>query len=116
MKGQNLKQVIEETVLDVFGDMYFMFPEPVGEDEGVSFSAESCFRARVPLENSSEGLLLYGSEQLVADMAKNILGPDQTIGEDELLDVFKETANVIAGNLVSRLGVDSDAALGIPVA
>ncbi|NVM56876.1 MAG: chemotaxis protein CheX [Desulfobacterales bacterium] len=116
MKEEDLQRTIKETVLDVFVNMYFMFPEPIGEHEAVSWFPESCFRARVCLENRPEGLFLYGSEQLVAEMAENLLGPDRTIGEADLIDVFKEAANVLAGNLVSRLALGRDVAIGIPVA
>jgi hypothetical protein len=49
-------------------------------------------------------------------MAKNLLGTDRPIAETDLIDVFKETANVIAGNLITRLAFDSSIALDVPVA
>ena len=36
--------------------------------------------------------------------------------EGGLIDVFREAANVIAGNLITRLALDSSIALDVPVA
>lgn len=49
-------------------------------------------------------------------MAKNLLGTDQPIAEADLIDVFKEAASVIAGNLIARLALDSSINLDVPVA
>jgi hypothetical protein len=116
MKREEIQRAVKEVVLHVFENMYFMFPEVIAEDEPVPSFPESCFKAGVAVKNGSETLMLYSSEQLVVDMAKNLLGADQPFAETDLIDVFKETANVIAGNLMTRLGLDSSVALDVPVA
>lgn len=116
MKREDIEGALKEVVLDVFENMYFMFPEVIAEDTPLPSFPESCFKTSVAVKNGSEVLMLYGSEQLVVDMAKNFLGADEPIAEDGLIDVFKEAANVIAGNLITRLALDSSIALDVPVA
>ena len=116
MKREDIQRAVKEVVLDVFENMYFMFPEVIGEDDPVPPFPESCFKVRVALKNGSEVLMLYCSEKLVAEMAGNLLGADQPIAEADLIDVSKETANVIAGNLVTSLALDASVGLDVPVA
>lgn len=116
MKKVDIQEAIQKVVLDVFENMYFMFPEVVTEDDPMPSIPKSCFKASVTLKNGSELFVLYAFEQLVADMAKNFLGTDKAIGETDLIDVFQEAANVIAGNFITRIGLNSSIAFNIPVA
>ena len=116
MKREDMQGVVKEAVLDVFENMYFMFPEAIAEDDPVPSFPASCFDARIAFKNRSEVLMLRGSEQLVVGMAKNFLGTDQLIAETDLIDVFKEAANVIAGEVITRLSFDSSVAPDVPVA
>ena len=116
MKSQDIQRAVEEVVLNVFENMYFMFPEVIGEGDPVPSFPESCFKARVSIQNSSEILVLYGSEKPVVGMANNLLGTDQPIGEVDLVDVFKEAANVVAGNLLTTLALDDGVGYNVPVA
>ncbi|MBW1795780.1 MAG: chemotaxis protein CheX [Deltaproteobacteria bacterium] len=116
MKREDIQEAVEEVVLDVFENMYFMFPEVIAEDDPAPSFPESCFKAGVAVKNTSLVLMLYGSKQLVTDMAKNFLGTAQAIADTDLLDVFKEAANVIAGNLITRLALDAGIGHDVPVA
>jgi hypothetical protein len=116
VKREEIQVAIKKVVLDVFENMYFMFPEVITEDDPVPSLPEKCFRARVVVKNSSEAFMLYCSEQLVVGMAKNLLGRDHATAEADLVDVFKETANIIAGNLVTTLALDGSADFDVPVA
>jgi hypothetical protein len=107
---------VKKVVGDVFQKMYFMFPEALGEDASVPFLPGSCFRAKVGMKNGPKVVMLYGSEQLVIGMARNLLGTDQVPKESDLVDIFKEAANVIAGNLIVTLTLDGSVRLEIPVA
>lgn len=116
MKREDIERDLKEVVLYVFENMYFMFPEVIAEDIPLPSFPESCFKASVAVKNGSEVLMLCGSEQLVVDMAKNFLGVEEPIAEGGLIDVFKEAANVIAGNLITRLALNSSIALDVPMA
>ena len=116
MKKEEIQRVLKDIVLDVFENMWFLFPEAITEGDPAPGLSGPCFKAEVVLKNGAEAFVLYGSEQLVKDMAKNFLGTDQPIAEADLVDVFKEAANVLAGNLVTRLSLNSGLDPGIPVA
>ena len=116
MDKEDIQHAVEKVVRDVFENMYFMFPEVAQDDDQAALPPERCFKARVGVKNGSEVFVFYGSEQLVSRMAKNLLGTDQASKASDLVDVFKEAANVIAGNLVTTTGVDRSVGLEIPVA
>ena len=116
MKTEDIERAVKEVVLDVYENMYFMFPEVIGKDDPVPAFPESWFKARVAVKNSPVEFMLYSSERLVVDMAKNLLGTDQPLIEAELVDVFKESANVVAGGLVTSLALDTNVRVDIPVA
>jgi len=116
MKREDIKNVIEQVIRDVFENMYFMFPEVVGEDDPAPSLLETCFKARVRAKNGLEVFLFYASERLVTGMAKNLLGTNQATKESDLVDVFKEAANVMAGNLVTALALGGSVGLDIPAA
>ena len=116
MKRKEIQQAVREAVPDVFEKMYFMFPELVLEDDLELSFPESCFKATVAVKNSSELIVIYGSEKLVMDMAGSFLGTDQVIKDSDLVDVFKEAANVIAGNIVTNLSLEGSIGLDVPVA
>lgn len=116
MTREDIQNAVNRVVGHVFQKMYFMFPEALGEDDPVPTLPGSCFRARVGMKNGLEVVVLYGSEQLVISMARNLLGTDQAPEESDLIDIFREVANMIAGNLILSLTPDSRVRLDIPVA
>ena len=115
MKSEDIQKAVKEVVLGVFENMYFMFAEVIGEDDLVPSLPKSWFKANVAVKNSPVAFTLYGSEHLVVEMAKNLLGTDQPLEEAELIDVFKESANVVAGGLVTRFALDTSVGLDVPV-
>jgi hypothetical protein len=116
MAKEHIQDAVKRVVGDVFQKMYFMFPEPLYEDDPVPSLPEPCFRAKVGIKNSPKVVMLYGSEQLVIGMARNLLGTDQAPEEGDLIDIFREAANVIAGNLIVTLTLERGVRLDIPVA
>ena len=116
MKQEIINIALKEVVSDVFENMYFLFPEPLRQAEEIVSLPKSCFRASVKIQNRSEVLVLCASEQLVTTMAKNFLGTEKLVDETDLIDAFKEAANIISGNLVTRLAFNSNVVPDIPVA
>jgi len=116
MTKEHIQDAVKKVVGDVFQKMYFMFPEALGEDASAPSLPMSCFRAKVRMKNGPKVVTLYGSEQLVIGMARNLLGTDHAPKERDLIDIFKEAANVIAGNLIVSLTFDGSIRLDIPVA
>jgi hypothetical protein len=113
MKDEDLTGAIQKVVRNVFESMYYMFPETL-EAQDQPPVPESCFRASVGIENSPLKVVLYGSEKLVKDMATALLGSERAIEEDECVDIFREAANLIGGNLVNAMDLDKSVGLGVP--
>jgi hypothetical protein len=116
LAGGDLQKAIREVVFHVFENMYFMFPEAVDGIEPARSGPLACLKATVTVRNTPWVFSACASQALVADMAKNFLGTDQSISEVELVDVFKEAVNVMAGNLVTSLALDENVGLDVPVA
>ena len=113
-RREDMQEGVKKVVRDVFESMYFMFPEVIEEGDPAPPLPESCFKAGVGVKNGSEVFVLYASEKLVMDMAKSLFGTDQPIEEADLVDTFGEAANVIGGNLVTTLEVDTSVGLDVP--
>lgn len=113
-RREDMQEGIKKVVRDVFESMYFMFPEAIEEGDPAPPLPESCFKAGVGVKNGSELFVLYASEKLVMDMAKNLFGTDQSVEEADLVDTFREAANVIGGNLVTTLELDTSVGLDVP--
>jgi hypothetical protein len=72
------------------------------------------FKASIYLNDDKWLLILRGSERLAEAMTKNFLGQEGSVDELEIADVFREAVNVIAGNLLMKLGGKKRISLGIP--
>lgn len=117
MDNQIRRKAIESTVGTVFPQMFFMFPviACAGDMTENSRYNGPCYASYVAIRGNEEIVVeCLGSEKLVVGMAENFIGVQGTIGEAELLDVFRETANVVAGNLVHAFGMGSEADLQVP--
>ena len=112
---EEIRDAVERVVGEVFENMYFMFPELVQEHDIDSPLTDSCFKATVKVIGASQIFVLYASEQLVKDMTNNLLGADEALNQNNLVDMFTETANVIAGNLMTALALDTSVSLDIPI-
>ena len=116
MKNEGFDQAVKGAVSEVFESMYFMFPEwPNGETDRPQVP-QSCFSARVGIKGGGELLVLYASSELVSNMAESFLGMSHGLEDADLADIFKEACNVVAGNIVTRLNLDTNIGLGTPVA
>lgn len=113
-RREDIQEGVKRVVRDVFESMYFMFPEAIEEGDPAPPLPESCFKAGVGVKNGSEVFVLYASDKLVMDMAKSLFGTDQPVEEADLVDTFREAANIIGGNLVTALELDNSVGLDVP--
>lgn len=58
MKREVIQRAVQEVVLDVFEDMYFMFPEAIAEDDPVPSFSGPHFKAGIAVKNASQVLML----------------------------------------------------------
>ena len=115
MEQKDVQSAVEKVVADVLENMYFIFPERLESEASESLFPEPPYKATVGVKNGSAVFAFFASEPLLRTMAKNLLGVDQVTQESDLADVFRETANMIAGNLVTELAFDANVSLEIPV-
>jgi len=108
-------QTLEKTTSDVFENMYFMFPEHVkNPDSHFSFPIQ-CYRAHSNFIKEKGSLSIFGTDRLVNQMAMNFLGEKRNFEHLELIDVFREAANVIVGNYITSANKPPEVSFEIPV-
>lgn len=100
-------QVTEELLADVAREileaMAFVFANP---DEVEPSADESVIRASICFEGPFDGeLVLTSTASAVPALAANMMGEDDpsACSSKQVLDAFGELANVICGNLLSRM-------------
>lgn len=93
---------LKAATFEVLETMFFLFPESL--EEGAAFFHGPGLRAWVPVEgpkNLRVGLTV--SLPLAQEMAANFLGLEKAeVSPDKLEDLLKETANMVAGNFLTR--------------
>ncbi|MCP5102615.1 MAG: chemotaxis protein CheX [bacterium] len=104
---QSLRQVIFE----IFGDMFFMFPEDYDQD--VDFP-QDWIKYRIKVTDGSDIFLdFYFTPNQAKQMTENFLGEEAGELDDVLVhETLKEAVNVMGGNLLNR--IKEDYHLGIP--
>jgi chemotaxis protein CheY-P-specific phosphatase CheC len=114
MTNDRHQKILEDTILNVFEDMYYMFPEKIHSYEQFSFPL-AVFSTNVLFCENQKQFFLYADKRLVAKMAKNFLGEEKDFNLDELNDIFREASNVIVGNFISATNIAPDIRFQIPV-
>jgi CheY-specific phosphatase CheX len=92
-----------------------MFPDRIDSPIDCFSFPIDCYCVHVGLKGSSEHFVIEGSKELVIAMATNFIGKDPPFENDELADVFKEAGNVIVGNFLTILDVDSSISIAVPI-
>lgn len=111
-----LEETIKAAVCEVFENMYFMFPEWSNGEAAEPEMPQTLFSASVGMNGGGELVVLYASTGLVNHMAESFLGLSHGLEDEDLVDIFKEACNVVAGNIVTRMELDTSMGLGTPVA
>ena len=115
MQEQMMTELMR-AIFEVLETVYFVCPEPLAwdPDETGGFPGEICSEIMVGGANSKKISLRF-SERLLRRMAANILErEEETFDREDLLDLAKETANIVAGAFVRRVGNLPDETLDIP--
>lgn len=104
-------QTMRQVIFEIFGDMFFMFPEEY--DEGVEFPS-NWIKYRIIVSNDKDFFLnFYFTPGQAKLMAENFLGEEAEDISDTIIDeTLKEAVNVLGGNLLNR--IHEDYHLGIP--
>jgi hypothetical protein len=104
---------LTQVIFEIFGDMFFMFPDHYDEGENVAFPKDWIkYKIKIAKEKTF-WLNFYFTPQQTKLMAENFLGEEAGEISDVLIaETIKEAVNVMGGNLLNRL--DGDYILGIP--
>jgi len=111
----NKTNTLAQTVSQIFEDMYFMFPEQISDPDTQFSLPMHCYVAHTEFIKESGSLFFYAEDKLVNQMAMNFLGEKRSFERIELMDIFKESANVIAGNYITATNKPPKVNFKIPV-
>ncbi|MEW6595581.1 MAG: chemotaxis protein CheX [Thermodesulfobacteriota bacterium] len=113
-----LRQIIYETLSEVFETMYFTFLEPLFETPAQEelAAADGYYEASITFQGGKSGCLrFYLPQSLARGITVNFLGVDEVdVNEAQILDTVKETANMAVGSLLGRIDPDGTMKLGLP--
>ncbi len=113
-----LKQILKEVTFEILETMFFALPEPLPDDGGLLPGLVFDLRASVALGGRQNlALNLFLPKPLAADLTASFLGlePDE-IDDGAVSDMAKEMINMVAGNLLNRIGEQAGFEMGIPQA
>jgi CheY-specific phosphatase CheX len=108
-----IKQTLKDVTFNVLETMFFCLPEPY---EGKDPDQEWDLCSSVKLEGlDSLTLHILLPKALAMKLASDFLGREHDeITAEALLDMMKEMANMIGGNLITRMENSNNLALNIP--
>jgi CheY-specific phosphatase CheX len=119
---KEIQQAALGAISHVFETMFFVFLDPLDPDSGdplprTRTPKENWLKSRIGFQGHLKGQLrLFLPFPLARDMATNFLGLEEAASEQQVMDMSKELANMICGNLFSRYDRAQGYALTIPEA
>jgi len=112
---EETKLTLTNAISDVLEKMFFFCPEVLDGPEDAEEPVEQVF---VEISTSSENpwrLYLSYSRQLLRNMGANVFEKDEDLVEEaELLDLGKETANMVLGEFINLIGNPGEEKLSLP--
>jgi CheY-specific phosphatase CheX len=107
---ENLKQILTESIFEVFERMFFIFLEPGGK------APVHDFEASIRFDGPRRGVLRIRFTRPVARlMVRNMLGLDNgAVTESHVEDCVKEAANMVCGNFLVNLDPAKKFTLSLP--
>jgi CheY-specific phosphatase CheX len=102
---EEIRQSAVGAVSKVFEEMFFIFPEELGESFGAEGGEEDpsagSIRAEIEFDGVPSGkIILILPDGLARKMTGNLMGMDEgEVGDPEILDMIGELNNMISGNL-----------------
>jgi CheY-specific phosphatase CheX len=111
-----LKKILTDVTSEVLETMFFALPEPLLDSDLTETQVTFDIRGAIALGGPQKlQLNLFLPRPMASELAANLLAlePDE-VDDEALLDTVREMTNMIAGNLVNRLGADAGLEMGIP--
>ncbi|MFH1057417.1 MAG: chemotaxis protein CheX [Pseudomonadota bacterium] len=117
----NWSRALKASISDAFSTMYFMVPEwdPEVLAEAGAQKAESWLEGRVEMnrERFRLSIWLWCPPGVARELAANLLALDSPdVGEEQMMDAFRELLNMVAGGLLTAVDVQGQWRMGLPEA
>ena len=106
MDKRMIRDTVNEVVCQVLEQTAFMFPEMPDPDEGMTFDGFEFVEARLSFSGDRSGeVMMIVPVDFCAELAENMLGEeiDEVDPESRSLDALKESLNIVAGQLLTRI-------------
>lgn len=101
------KKILSQVLEEVLENLAFVFSVP--EDTGDAMQYEMALAAKISFTGLFSGTIVLGfSEQILPEIARNMLGVDEEILVVHQHDAFKEVLNVICGNLLPAIAGEKE--------
>ncbi|MBI4773487.1 MAG: chemotaxis protein CheX [Deltaproteobacteria bacterium] len=111
-----LKKILTDVTSEVLETMFFALPEPLLDSDLREPQITFDIRGSISLGGPQRlQLNLFLPKRMAAELSANLLAiePDE-VDDEALLDTVRELTNMIAGNLINRIGEDAGFEMGIP--
>jgi len=102
--SKEFETILSDVAMDTLEQLAFVFASS-NDDEDL-ISEAPCIAVKVAFEGPFKGrLFMKTSNQVVDEITVNMLGIDEyeEVSSDQRCDAFKETINVICGNLLPEI-------------
>jgi hypothetical protein len=114
-------KALRSSLTQVFSTMFFMVPEADPELTHIlgPDSAQGWYEGGIlfTLEGKRVVVMVWTPPALAAELAANILAQDaKSLGQDDILDAFKEMLNMVAGGLLTNVDPEGVWRMGLPMA
>ncbi|MCP4571660.1 MAG: chemotaxis protein CheX [bacterium] len=101
-----VSEIVTATFVEIVEQLTFMLGDQVDKDE-LTTPDSAILRAAMEFSGDATGSLdLIIAEEACPELAANILGidTDEVESQEQVLDAFKETLNVVGGRVVREIG------------
>jgi len=102
--SKEFKAILSDVAMETLEQLAFIFASQADEEDLIS--GTPCIAAKVAFEGPFKGkLFMKTSKQVVDEITVNMLGieEEEKISSDQRCDAFRETINVICGNVLPEI-------------
>lgn len=102
---KNLNKVISDVTIDTLEKLAFIFSSPDDDRDSMPIDSDAVIVSAVFKGPFTGTLFIVIVKQLLPELAVNMLGVDDQdeLTQEQQIDAFKETINIICGNLLLEI-------------
>lgn len=107
---ENVKEILAESIFEVFERMFFIFLEPGGQ------APVHDYEAAIRFDGPRRGTIrILFTRPVTRLMVRNMLGLDNgAVTEQQVADCVKEAANMVSGNFLVNLDASKKFTMSLP--